>query len=102
MAGENERMLIASVGVPLGNLMGLVSSNIFQEKDAPKYQPALITTAAFGAFGLVLALLLGLYMVWDNYRRNVRQGCAPFLSAKDIPTSKLRGGTGSWDFRWFI
>ena len=102
MVDENQRLLITSIGVPLGNLMGLVSSNIFQEKDAPKYQPALITTAAFGGFGAVLALFLGGFMVLDNFRRNRKQGNSPFLSAKDIPTAKLQGGPGSLDFRWFL
>ena len=101
-ADENQRILISSIGVPLGNVMGLVSSNIFRERDAPKYQLALIITAIFGAVGLVLALAQGLYMLWDNYRRNAKQGCPPFMSGKDIPTTKLQAGPGSWDFRWVL
>jgi hypothetical protein len=33
---EGRRVVLSSVGVPLANLMGLVSSNIFLNKDAPK------------------------------------------------------------------
>jgi len=54
--------------------VGVVSSNIFRNKDAPKYIPALATTAAFGGTGAVLTVLLGLWMVWDNRKRDRRQG----------------------------
>ena len=80
--------------------MGLVSSNIFRKRDAPKYEPALITTASFGAVGATVALCLGFWMVWDNKRRNARQGKT--LTARDIPTSKLQDGPSSPDFRWFL
>ncbi|KAK5141557.1 hypothetical protein LTR04_002553, partial [Oleoguttula sp. CCFEE 6159] len=35
IAHEGRRVTLTSVGVPLANLMGVVSSNIFQNKDAP-------------------------------------------------------------------
>lgn len=79
--------------------MGIVSSNIFVDKDAPKYFPALITTAAFGGTGIVLTLLLGTWMIVDNKRRNERQGVN--LKAIDIPTERLRDGPKSLEFRWF-
>lgn len=79
--------------------MGIVSSNIFQNKDEPKYFPALITTAAFGGVGAVLTLLLGGWMIMDNMRRNKEQGVN--LKAKDVPTERLRDGPNTPDFRWF-
>lgn len=97
---ENQRVLLTSVGVPLANLMGLISSNIFLEKDAPKYEPALITTASFGGAGATFALCMGTYMGWDNRKRNSRQGVS--LTAKDVPTSKLQDGPNSPEFRWFL
>ncbi|KZM23610.1 transmembrane transport [Ascochyta rabiei] len=100
VADENQRVTLTSVGVPLANLMGVVSSNIFRAQDAPKYIPALATTAAFGAVGCVCALLLGTYMVLDNVRRNRKQGVS--LSARDVSTQKLRDGPKSADFRWFL
>lgn len=100
IAHEGRRVTLTSVGVPLANLMGLVSSNIFQDKDKPKYVPALATTAAFGATGCCIALALGFYMVWDNRRRNRAQGVN--LSARDVSTEKLREGPNSPDFRWFL
>ncbi|KAB5536322.1 major facilitator superfamily domain-containing protein [Coniochaeta sp. 2T2.1] len=59
VAHEGRRVVLTSVGVPVTNMMGVVSSNIFLSKDAPKYIPALATTAAFGGTGLVLTLGFG-------------------------------------------
>jgi hypothetical protein len=79
--------------------MGVVSSNIFQNKDAPKYIPALATTAAFGATGALLTMLLGAWMIIDNKRRDRRLGYK--LNVKDVPTERLRDGPASQEFRWF-
>ncbi|CAK7273538.1 hypothetical protein SEPCBS119000_005709 [Sporothrix epigloea] len=100
MAHESRRVLMTSIAVPMANIMGLVSSNIFRSQDAPQYIPALITTAAFGGTGIVLTLLLGAYMIIDNKRRDRRQGVV--VKAKDIPTEKLYDGPVSPDFRWFL
>jgi hypothetical protein len=80
--------------------MGLVSSNLFQDRDAPKYFPALIAIACFGAAGFLIAGALGIYMAFDNKRRNRRQGLT--LTAQDVPTSKLKDGPKVPEFRWFL
>ncbi|XP_014560666.1 hypothetical protein COCVIDRAFT_34310 [Bipolaris victoriae FI3] len=100
VADENRRVTLTSVGVPLANLMGVVSSNIFRPQDAPAYIPALATTAAFGATGCLCAALLGTYMMIDNKRRNARQGVN--LTARDVSTEKLRDGPKNPEFRWFF
>ena len=100
VAHEGRRVTLTSIGVPLANLMGVVSSNIFREQDKPKYIPALATTAAFGATGSLFAFLLGMYMVIDNKRRNRQQGVN--LSARDVSTEKLRDGPKNPEFRWFL
>ncbi|KAI2638357.1 MFS transporter [Xylaria nigripes] len=100
IAHEGQRLTITSVAVPLANLMGLVSSNVFRQQDAPKYELALITTASFGAFGFLMAACLGLYMIIDNKRRDKKQGVK--LRARDVPTSRLRDGPKVADFRWFL
>ncbi|KAI9890105.1 MAG: hypothetical protein M1814_004504 [Vezdaea aestivalis] len=100
VAHEGRRVVLTSCGVPLANLMGVVSSNIFQNKDAPKYTSAVATTAAFGATGCCLAAALGLWMMLDNKRRNMKQGVN--LTARDVSTAKLRDGPKSPDFRWFL
>lgn len=100
IAHEGRRVTMTSVGVPLANLMGLVSSNIFMNKEAPKYETALITTAVFGATGALVTGLTGLYMLWDNARRNKRDGVK--IDARDVPTSRLRDGPSVREFRWFL
>ncbi|KAK7521224.1 MFS general substrate transporter [Phyllosticta citriasiana] len=100
VAHEGRRVTLTAVGVPLANLMGVVSSNIFRNQDAPKYLPALITTAAFGAAGVACTLLLGAYMVVDNKRRDRRQGVK--RSARDVSTAMLCEGPASEEFRWFL
>ena len=98
IADENRRVMLTSVGVPVANLMGLVSSNIFREQDAPKYIPALAMTAAFGGFGCILTLVLGAWMIADNKRRDVKQGRK--MHAKAIPTELLKDGPAVPEYRW--
>ena len=100
IAHESRRMLLTSIGVPLANVMGLVSSNIFRKRDAPKYEPALITTGSFGVAGAALATGLGIYMWIDNKRRDRKLGRK--IDARDVPTKRLRDGPRSEEFRWFL
>jgi len=100
IANENRRVMLTSVGVPVANLMGVVSSNIFRPQDAPKYIPALATTAAFGGLGCILTLLLGAWMIADNKRRDIKQGRK--LLAKDIPSEILKDGPAVPEYRWFL
>ena len=98
IAHEGRRVVLTSFAVPLANLMGVVSSNIFQNKDAPKYIPALATTAAFGGMGFLLTLVLGAWMMGDNKRRNRKFGK---VKVRDVPTEELRDGPKAERFRWF-
>lgn len=75
-------------------------SNIFQSKDAPKYFPALITTAAFGACGFFLTLALGAWMIFDNKRRDRKEGRV--VKAGDIPTELLADGPSNPSYRWYL
>ncbi|KAJ5456573.1 hypothetical protein N7530_011847 [Penicillium desertorum] len=100
IAHEGRRVLLTSIGVPLANLMGLVSSNLFRKQDAPKYMPALISVAAFGATGACLTASLALYMWLDNKRRDRNDGVT--IRARDIPTERMRDGPASAQFRWFL
>lgn len=95
---ENRRVVISSVGVPLANAAGLISTNIFRSQDAPKYVPALGITAGFGGLAIVLILSITLFMLYDNRRRNKEQGVT--LSYKDVPTSELREGPANPNYRW--
>lgn len=101
IAHEGRRVVLTSIAVPVANMMGVVSSNIFLNKDAPKYMPALVTTAVFGGLGGVLTVVLGVYMMWDNKRRDEAQGGTK-VRPQDVPTEKLRDGPASPDFRWCL
>ena len=101
IADENKRVMLTSVGVPVANLMGVVSSNIFRPQDTPKYIPALATTAAFGALGGVMTLALGAWMVVDNRRRDGKQGGGK-VRAGDVKTELLRDGPKVEEYRWFL
>jgi len=100
VAHEGRRVTLTSVGVPLANLMGLVASHLFRLEDAPKFEPALIGTACFGGCGALTTACLGLWMMWDNKRRDKKQGIK--VKARDVPTSLLRDGPASDDFRWYL
>lgn len=100
IADEGQRVLLTSIGVPLANLMGLVSSNVFRSQDAPKYQPALVTVACFGGAGALITACLGVYMWYDNMRRNRRAGRK--IDARDVPTERLWDGPKMEEFRWFL
>lgn len=99
IANEGRRVVLTSIAVPVANLMGVVASNIFRTQDAPKYLPALITTASFGGTGIVLTICLGVWMMLDNKKRDRAQGL--HVKAKDIPTEYLQDGPASEAFRWF-
>jgi hypothetical protein len=101
IAHEGRRVLLTSIGIPLANIMGLVSSNIFRNQDAPDYIPALATTAAFGAAGIVLTLGLGAFMIFDNKRRDRKQGLGVRMRGPDVSTALMRDGPKSPDFRWY-
>ncbi|KAK9369479.1 major facilitator superfamily domain-containing protein [Lipomyces kononenkoae] len=97
---ESRRAALTAVGVPMANVMGLVSSNIFLDQDAPVYLPALATTAAFGGVGLVLTVCLGLWMIADNKRRNRKDGVN--LKVQDVSTEILSEGPAHPSYRWFL
>ncbi|GAB7363457.1 hypothetical protein MBLNU230_g3729t2 [Neophaeotheca triangularis] len=99
IADENRRATFLSVAVPVANMMGLVSSNIFRNQDPPDYIPAVSTTAAFGATGLCLTIGLGTYMILDNKRRDRLQG--ERKRGPDVPTEILKDGPDVADFRWY-
>jgi ABC-type nickel/cobalt efflux system permease component RcnA len=60
----------------------------------------LITTAIFGAVGFVITILLGLWMIFDNKRRDRAEGKK--VKAKDIPTELLAEGPASPRYRWYL
>jgi hypothetical protein len=100
IAHPGRRLVLTGVAVPLANLMGVVSANIFRSQDAPKYTPALATIAACGATGVILTLSLGFWMAFDNRRRDRKQGVK--IDVRDVSTALLRDGPTSPHFRWTL
>ncbi|KAJ7786275.1 major facilitator superfamily domain-containing protein [Mycena metata] len=78
--------------------LGLISTNVFRAQDEPKYVPALATSAAFGALCLILVAGTGIWMRWENAKRNRAQGVN--LQAQDVDTSTLSDGPANPNFRY--
>ncbi|KIK70953.1 hypothetical protein GYMLUDRAFT_33043 [Collybiopsis luxurians FD-317 M1] len=95
---ESGRAVVTAVMVALANSSGLISTNTFNAKDEPKYVPALATSAAFGGLCFILVVGTGIWMRWENRRRNKAQGIV--LTAQDIPTETLRDGPSNPSFRY--
>ncbi|KAK9363575.1 major facilitator superfamily domain-containing protein [Lipomyces starkeyi] len=88
-----------TVGVPLANLMGLVSSNIFRDQDKPQYVLALIVTTGFGTVGAIVSALIGMWMRFDNIRRENKQNT---WVRGQVATMALGEGPAHPGFRWFL
>jgi len=95
---ENQRAILTAVLVASANAMGLVSSNIFLNQDAPKYIMASVISACFGGVGALITVGVGAYMKIDNMRRNKKQGVN--LKAADVATAELAGGQSDPNWRW--
>ncbi|KAK7064255.1 MFS general substrate transporter [Favolaschia claudopus] len=95
---ESRRAVVAAVMVAFANSAGLISTNVFSSKDEPRYIPALVTSAAFGGLCLILVAGTGIWMRYENARRNREQGVN--LTARDVDTSTLRAGPANPSFRY--
>jgi hypothetical protein len=66
---------LRSVALFLPQTIAILSyATVKTSLDAPDYVPALATTALFGGLGIVLTLGLGAFMMFDNRRRDRKQG----------------------------
>ncbi|KAJ7357335.1 MFS general substrate transporter [Mycena albidolilacea] len=95
---ESRRAVVAAVMVAFANSAGLISTNVFRAQDEPRYIPALATSAAFGGFCFILVAGTGIWMRYENAKRNRAQGVK--LSAQDVDTSTLRDGPSNPSFRY--
>ncbi|WVQ75734.1 hypothetical protein IAR50_005365 [Cryptococcus sp. DSM 104548] len=84
----------------LANAGGIVSANIFLDKWSPAYRIPLAITCGMEGLGLVLIIGLGLWMRWDNRRRNKEQGVN--WGSGDVPTEVLKEGPKNPSFRHFV
>jgi MFS family permease len=95
---ENHRAILTPVLVATANSMGLVSANIFVNRDAPKYIMASIISACFGGAGVLVVLGIGLYMKMDNRKRDKMQGVV--IKPTEVITSELNGDQNDPNWRW--
>ncbi|TRM60192.1 major facilitator superfamily domain-containing protein [Schizophyllum amplum] len=94
---ESRRAVVAAVMVAIANSSGLISTNVFREQDEPKYVLALATSAAFGGLCVILVAGVGIWMRWENARRNREQGVN--ITSKDVDTSEVHGPSHpSWRY----
>jgi len=95
---ESRRVVVAAVNVGIANSAGLISTNVFQAKDKPRYLPALITSACFGGLCFLLVAGMGIYMRMENARRNRDQGVN--ITSADVRTAELKDGYQSPEYRF--
>ncbi|CAK7212875.1 hypothetical protein SBRCBS47491_001612 [Sporothrix bragantina] len=66
----NSRAFTIGVILPMGNLSGFLVSNIFINKEAPRYITALRVNLGFAILAIVLCFTYGTWMRWENRRRD--------------------------------
>lgn len=98
-AGENSRAFRTGALTFAANAGSLISSNIFLTTWAPKYEKALIISAALQVLGIVVALGLRTQMAMQNKRRNKEQGVN--WTSEDVATAEA-SDPKSPNFRFFL
>ncbi|KAJ7932431.1 major facilitator superfamily domain-containing protein [Mycena leptocephala] len=92
---ESRRAVVAAVMVAFANSAGLISTNVFRAQD----EVLIISIfSAFGGFCFILVAGTGIWMRYENAKRNRAQGVN--LTAKDVDTSTLAEGPASPSFRY--
>lgn len=87
--------------VAIANSAGLVSGNIYMAKEEERgYPTATITTATIGGMTALGVVLFGIYMRYENRRRNQRDGKPKCWGSKDVPTILLQNGHRAKEFRY--
>lgn len=66
----NARALTSGVVIACGNAAGLIASNIFLTREAPRYDTALNINAAMSAAALVICFSYSTWMRYENRRRD--------------------------------
>jgi hypothetical protein len=95
---KHHRSYLLFATVAIANAAGLISTNVFRAQDEPKYVPALATSAAFGGFCAVLVLATGMWMRFENARRNRIQGRN--VTFEDVNTKDLDGEHRDQGYRY--
>ncbi|OKL55482.1 hypothetical protein UA08_09226 [Talaromyces atroroseus] len=76
----NARAMTNGLYVAVGNCAGLLSSNIYIQRQAPRYITMLITNLAMSAVMTLAGITYGAWMRWENRRRDRLHGQVPARS----------------------
>lgn len=66
----NARAMTSGLYISFGNCAGLLSSNIYHEWEAPRYQSSLSTNIGMSIALIAVSISYGLWMRWENRRRD--------------------------------
>ncbi|EGX90923.1 MFS transporter, putative [Cordyceps militaris CM01] len=69
LAPSNRRAIGVAFNICVGNLGGIVGSYMYLDREAPTYETGFGLSLAFGASGMLVAVLLELSYIWANKRR---------------------------------
>jgi F0F1-type ATP synthase membrane subunit a len=72
-----ERSITMAIFIMSANLSGIVSGQIFQAHDAPRYQTAWSVTVALSCVGVVASALTN-FQYWYLNKRNAKKGDVTF------------------------
>ncbi|CAK7231728.1 hypothetical protein SBRCBS47491_008029 [Sporothrix bragantina] len=70
----NARAMTSGLFVAVGNCGGLLSSNIYYKREAPRYMTCLVVNIVMSAILVVASALYTMWMRWENRRRNQTYG----------------------------
>ncbi|KAJ5741154.1 hypothetical protein N7493_001026 [Penicillium malachiteum] len=73
-AGHTKRAFASALVAGSFSVGNIIGPQTFQARDAPGYQPAKISVLATQAAAAVVAVALFLYYLWENRRRDKKQG----------------------------
>lgn len=82
VAGHTKRTISAALVAGSFSVGNIIGPQTFQAKDAPGYRPAKIAVMSTQAGGAVISVLLFLYYIWANKRKDKQQ--APKLALSSV------------------
>lgn len=70
----NARAMTSGLYIAVGNCAGLLSSNIYRQKEAPRYSTVLTTNISMSVVLMFAGVAYGVWMRWENRRRDREYG----------------------------
>lgn len=85
----NARALTSGIFVAVGNCGGILSSNMYFAREAPRYMTCLLVNIAFSAVLAVASVAYTLWMRWENRRRDAMYGPSDTDTATTVSTEAI-------------